>query len=254
MRFKYSSMYLLVALLFGQINARTQISSFGFERRKPAQIDQSSQLAFISPEYREQAIKMLIVEANKVAYALRLSEKLPITETDLLASYVSPPGMAKRVPAFGNITTSNYIYYCTIGNKFSFLERTHFAEEQAQLEKQYHWPINRFDTNSAYQLSTEFLAAVSIDVAALNRECAIHIDAPLMNRARGEFVPLYLVYWMKPGIVGSRAEIELFLPTRTLMQMHVMDSKYILRKSLKVPNAELLLSQTNSALKTNAPP
>jgi len=197
---------------------------------------------------------MIIEEANRAAKELQLPEKLPITETTIMAAYISPPRMARRVPGFGNITTSNYTYSVTVGNKFSFLERTHLAEEQERLEKLYRWPISRMDTNAAYQMATQLLAATSIDVNALNRDCSVHIDALTPDDKNAPyFVPLYWIYWMKEGAVGSVAEIELLVPTKTVQQMHVMKSEYILRKPLVITNVDFLLSQTNAPATTNAP-
>jgi hypothetical protein len=42
------------------------------------------------------------------------------------------------------------------------------------------------------------------------------------------------------------AIIELFEPTKTLCQMRVKESKYILRKPLEITNLDFLLSQTNA--------
>lgn len=204
-------------------------------------------LTLVTPAYRKEALRLLIEEVNRVAKELQLPEKLPITESNLTASYLSPPNMAGRVPGFGNLSTSNYVYFVTVGNKFSFLERTHLAEEQEQLEKQFLWPISRMDTNAAYQVATQLLVAASIDVKALNRDCSAHI-LPLIPDGEGgnRFVPIYTVYWMKRDQVGSIAEVEFVEPTKTILQMRVMKSEYILRKPLVITNLDFLLSQTNT--------
>ena len=76
-----------------------------------------------------------------------------------------------------------------------------------------------------------------MDVASLNRDCQVHIIA---HTAKGKtndthFVPLYWVYWTKGAQrQGSVASVELFAPTRTLVQLRVEDPAYILRKPLQI--------------------
>jgi hypothetical protein len=156
--------------------------------------------------------------------------------------------------AIGNVTASNYTYFVSLDNKFSFLERTHLEQEYPHLQQAYLWPISRLDTNGAYHLATQFLAAALMDVKALDRDCKVHIDALTPEGKRGEhFVPVYWVYWVKPEKEGRgpEASVELFAPSRTIRQLRVNKSEYILRKPLEITNIDFLLSQTNEAIITN---
>jgi hypothetical protein len=215
-------------------------------------------LIFTTPGYRDEALRLVIEEANHVAQELNLPENLPITESKLVAAYISPPRMAQHLGgAIGNITTSNYTYCVSVGNKFSFLEQTHLEQGYNQLRTQYLWPMSRMDTNAAYQLATQFLAAASMDVAALNSNCIVHINAFTPEGKNGKhFVPVYWVHWLSkdPAVRGSVAEVEFIEPTKTIRQMRVTKSEYILRKSLEITNLDFLLSQTNSPTDSNAPP
>lgn len=106
--------------------------------------------------------------------------------------------MAKGGKGVGNITTSNYAYYVAVGNRFSSLVRTHLQEEYSQIQQEYLWPMGRIDTNVAYQLATQFLNAVSMDVKALNRDCSLSIRAFTPEGVHGaHFVPVYWVSWEK---------------------------------------------------------
>ena len=213
-------------------------------------------LVFTTPAYREEALRLVIEEANRVAKELHLPENLPITRTNLLEAYITPPRMAQGMRAIGNITTSNYTYYVSVGNKFSFLVRTHLEQEYNELKAQHLWPMSRMDTNAAYQLATQFLAAASMDVKGLNRDCNVHIRAFTPEGNTGKhFVPVYWVYWAAKGQEGhgTAASVELLAPTKTIRQMHVNESKYILRKPLEITNLDFLLSQTNAPVKANAP-
>lgn len=213
-------------------------------------------LTFTTPAYQKEVLRLVVQEANKVAQELCLTETLPITESNLVAAYISPPRMAQRMGTFGNITTSNYTYYVSVGSKFSYLERAGVKTGYEQLRKDYLWPINRMDTNAVYQLATQLLAAVSMDVNALNRDCEVHIDAFTPEGKNGNhFVPVYWVYWMPKtgGSSGPAASVELFEPTKTIRQLRVNKAEYILRKPLEVTNADFVIVQTNRVEKTLVP-
>lgn len=204
-------------------------------------------LTAITPAYRTEAVRLLLGEANNIAKALSLGEQLPITEKELLGSYVSPPAFAQSFGALGNITTSNYVYYVSVGGKFSFLVRTRLREEYADLRRQASRDMALLDTNAAFGLATQFLAQASMDVEALNRDCKVRTTALTPDGPAGKhFVPVYWVSWLKAESGrGSAASVELFEPTKTLRQMYVNESKYILRKPLVITNRDYLLSQTN---------
>jgi hypothetical protein len=213
-------------------------------------------LMFMPPGYREEALGLVTAEANVVANQLHLAEQLPITESNLLAAYIPPPRLAARLSAIGNITTSNYTYFFSVGRKFSFVTKNGFDHEYSQLRQQYLWPTNRMDTNAAYQLAEQWLSDVSMDVKALDRDCNVHIDAYTPEGGGGQnFVTVYWVYWVKGGEEGhgSVATVELLGPTKTIRQLRVERPEYILRKPLEITNLEALLSQTNE-LKTGTGP
>ena len=85
-----------------------------------------------------------------------------------------------------------------------------------------------------------------MNVRALNQDCKIRIRAFTPEGEHGShFMPVYWVSWGKDG--SPVASVELCLPTKTLHQMHVNQSKYILRKPVVIPNL-------NYHSQTNAPP
>jgi hypothetical protein len=94
-----------------------------------------------------------------------------------------------------------------------------------------------------------------MDVPAIIRDCNVHVEALTPEGKTGaHFVPLYRVYWtQKSGSsVSPAASIELFEPTKTLRQLRVNKSEYILRAPLQITNVDFLLSQTNASM--NAAP
>lgn len=210
-------------------------------------------LILTTPAYEQECLNLLIKEANQVAEALQLGEPLPIISSNLTACYISPPRIAQHIGIVGNISTSNYTYYIAIGSRFSFLERSHLQNERIELEKKFLWHKQQFDTNAAYQLASQFLAAVSIDVKALNAQCNVRVEAFTPAGNQSYFVPLYSVRWEKPGQNGSAAFVELFPPTKTILQLRVTKPEFILRPPLVFTNLAELLLQTNEPAMTDAP-
>lgn len=195
-------------------------------------------LMFTTKAYHAEAFRLVVQEANRVATELRLPEKLPITEADLVERFINAFGYAHVRKAIGNVKTSNYTYYVSQGNKFSYLEGTHQAEDCRRYQQSYTWPLSRMDTNEAYQLASQWLAALSMDVESLNRHCQVHVQPCIADNdgQSGHFIPLYWVYWTKrPAEGGSVASVQLFAPTKTLLQLRVEDPVYILRDPLRVP-------------------
>ena len=212
-------------------------------------------IRFTTKAYHDEAFRLVLQEANRVASELRLPEKLQITEADLVERYINPFGYAHVQKAIGNVTTRNYTYYVSQGNKFSYLEGTHQDADCRRYQRLYTWPLSQMDTNQAYELATQRLARVTMDVAALNRDCSVSVDPEkdYVHPPQGKFVPVYYACWRRRG--GDRAGVagvRLFTPTKTLLQLRVEDPKYILRPPLVFSNLQLLLSQTNAPRRASA--
>jgi hypothetical protein len=203
-------------------------------------VDQSFKATWSVPlDYQTNALRLILTEANSVAQELDLPERLPITESDVTAKYIPAPRMARMLKTVGNITTSNYTYYCSVGYKFSFLTKNDYDKQYASLRRQYLWPISKVDTNAAYVLAKTWLSKISMDVGALDRNCDVHCDFYKPDGPQGEaFVPVYWVYWVKHGEDGhgSVASVELLLPTESILQLRVEKSEYILRPALLITN------------------
>lgn len=88
-----------------------------------------------------------------------------------------------------------------------------------------------------------------MDVAGLNRDCDVQVsvsphwnDVELGEVPKTKFTPIYCVLWQpKMATRGSGgSQIELFLPTKTLLQLNVRDAKYILRPPVVFTNLAAL--------------
>ena len=208
---------------------------------------------FTTRAYEKEALRLVLKEANQVAQALELQEQLPISEVSLVAKYIPPPRLAQRIGGVGNVTTSNYTYYVSAGNRFSFLEHSHLQQERIEFQKKFLSDSARIDTNAAYQLASEFLGKLLMDVEALNRDCSVRVQTVFpTSKSTQSLIPIYLVVWNKARQSGSCAIVEVCLPTKTLLQLRVEDPKYILRPPIVFTNLAELLS-TNAPALTNAP-
>ena len=115
-------------------------------------------LMFTTKAYHDEALKQLLVEANQIAAALQLPESLPLAETNIVKVFVNPYGYACRRNSIGTVTSSNYCYYVSAGNKFSYLESPHQDELCRKFQASHTLPLNQINTNEALQLARQWLA------------------------------------------------------------------------------------------------
>lgn len=223
-------------------NAKTEWGQLTSEQRL-------QRLNFTTSAYRQQVFQMILAEASNVAKKLNLTEKTPIKKNDVTEFFISTPQYAKMFGSLGSIATSDYEYYFSVDNKFSSIVRANYDDELKQLIKNYHWPMWKVDTNAAYQWATQMLCAVSVDVVKLNEDCVRTVGFCLPDEKNKFFVPNYRISWKAND--EPVALVEVFLPTKTLRDLSVEKSQYILRAPLQITNLNYLLSQTNSPEKTN---
>ena len=219
---------------------------------------------FTTRKYQDEALRLVVSEANKVAIELHLPELLPITTTNLTQAYIPPFEYGYRNKGVGNITTSNYWYFVAQGYKFSGLTIANFDGHCFEYQDKYRWPVSRIDTNAAYRLATQWLAAVHMDVDGMNRDCRVEtiVDAFWNGLKPGEhphgtFVPIYSVTWTSRKKKnarddGSVADVALLAPTKTLLGLTVFDPKYILREPVVFTNLAALFPG-KASITTNWP-
>ena len=196
---------------------------------------------FTTKTYQAEAMRLMLEEANSVAAELPLNEQLPITKSNLIEYHIGPPALI----SLGWISTSNYAYTIGIGRRFCGLDQRNMTTRFNADKARYEWPISRMDTNRAFQIATQLMATVSIDVAGLNRDCLVQVSFAEPRRGgTNHFFPNYTVIWRKPGQMV--AFVEFVEPTKSVRQIHVTDPTYILREPIKIANLAVLLNQTNA--------
>ncbi len=221
----------------------------------------SEAFRFTTKAYEREALRLVLEEANRVAKELDLPEEFPITETNLTRAFIVGYGMSHFGPRMiGNVHTHQYGYFVSVDHKLSFVEGAHQDRDCLEWMEKYRWPKERMDTNAAYLLATQWLAAARMDVASLNRNCQVRIEPESFAnqglRQTGKFVPIYFVYWVSAQNTaegyGNVASVKLLAPTKTLISLRVEDSKYILRQPIVFTNLTHLLSQTNKVAESKA--
>ena len=220
----------------------------------PRQVNPDGSIDFIdtmftTPAFQNEGLRLVIEEANKVANELKLNEKLPITKSNLCRAFIGPFGYTYKNKGVGNVDTTNYSYGVEQSYKFSDLTIANFDARCREYFEKYQWPIERLDTNAAYQLATQWLTAVHMDVKGLNRDFDVHValdpywhGVQLGQLPKHKFSPIYYLWWTpkdKESESGG-AYVELFLPTKTLLQLSVGDAKYILRPPVVFTNLAAL--------------
>jgi hypothetical protein len=212
----------------------------------------SEAFRFTTKAYEREALRLVLEEANRVVKELGLPETFPIAETNLSRAFIVGYGLSHMPPRMiGNIHTRDYGYFVSVDHKLSFVEGAHQDRDCLEWMEKYRWPMSRMDTNGAYQLATQWLAAARMDVTSLNRDGVVRIEPESFAnqglKRTGKFVPIYFVYWQSPKNrtdgYGSAASVKLFAPTKTLMSLRVEDSKYILRPPLVFTNLNELLTE-----------
>ena len=180
---------------------------------------------------RDEAVELMINDANRIASALHLAEKLPITTSDLTGVFVYPSHLRNPRKAIGRVDTVNMIIAFRMILKFCFLLGKHQEDTVLNYASNLHCGLSTDcgkATRERIWSQSINLDAISMDVKGLNRDCKLHIR-PMETEGAGRsarFLPLYDIYWTRKSQVGSVASVRLFYPTKTLLQLCVDDPKY----------------------------
>ncbi len=207
------------------------------------------ELWFTTEAYRAAALKLMLEEVNWAARALRLPEQLPIESSDLTDMLIGTPFTADHQGCFVTVYTEKYCYgagqkLTAIGRPYLFTgEEEHYI---ASLRTRHAVPRSRMNPTGAYNLATQWLAAVSVDLKRLEADYPHRITVPW---DLGDYcVPLFTVEWSKP-IEGSgrrdvAAMVEVLEPERSLEQLVIERPEYMARGPIVVPDRGKLLQAT----------
>jgi len=210
--------------------------------------------------YQSAVMQLIVGQANFDAQVLHLRETLPIVvpaNTNAWKVAMPPDGLVAR------LVTSNYVYQFDAGRLISI-----------QMKGQPRGPADSqpslIDTNGAYQLARQWLAALSVDVSALDKYPytvqSPNTPAALMNRrsnrtdhqgATNNMVqhpvarvrpPLFRVTWSLgrnsqaiAGRVFPQVNVEILGSTKECMGLRIFNPELLTGPLLRVTNAAALL-------------
>ncbi|HXC37256.1 MAG TPA: hypothetical protein VNV43_15375 [Candidatus Acidoferrales bacterium] len=217
----------------------------------PRMVDTNGNVVWIDEHYTTRAwydlaSQYILQEMNDAAKELQLpDETLPLSAAN--AAYgAAGYGRSLTMGILGSGKTKNYIYYFNYGRKFAEVDWLNW-EQFCFDARNSPLPIKQLDTATPYQLATQWLAAASMDVAGLNRDCNVQVAldswvngvAKLGDMPDKTFVPIYFISWTpRDHHEAEAAHVELYLPTKKLLQFCVIDPKYNLRKPLVITNMD----------------
>lgn len=209
--------------------------------------------------YKAAALQLMVGQANFTAQQLDLKEPLPIVisvgTNKSEKSEVTPPPWGIG----GMIVALNYNFDFRKGYLFSVSKMKWLGKvyppvtNTLELANQ----TSLLDTNSAYQLATQFLAKISVDVPKLERKYSPIIFQPSEKRQFGEgdsnnvIIPLFLIGWesqrqlsmnrlQRPGGLDP-VFVEILGTTKELLSLHIRDTNFFLQPPLILTNAGELL-------------
>jgi hypothetical protein len=174
----------------------------------------------------------MVNEANRLCGELGLPEKLPIQRSNLTKIWIDTPFVSERLGRFGTICTENYTYTARCANKLASISRYTLDEHRDLYHLKMRWRMPRasIDTNAAYAMATQWLAAVSVDVKEIERNYRPVVHLWDLGH---EVVPLYTVQWIKgDNHLDSAATVEVLEPERSLRQLSVERPEYFKRPRL----------------------
>lgn len=205
--------------------------------------------------YKAAVLRLLLPEVNFISEQLRLPTPHPIQMRDVQEIEVSSP----KFGFGGSVETTNFVftysnngpaqhrstagYLRVILNKVKHIERFDLYPEWARTP-------SLIDSGGAHQLATQWLAAVGVDVNALDGRYPYQVEqASFWNQPGLEvyhppgdtnktMLPVFNVLWgdvIKGG--DYPAQVRILGTTKELMSLSLWDFSLIRRPALVVTNA-----------------
>ncbi|MGH7977280.1 MAG: hypothetical protein ACREC8_11545 [Limisphaerales bacterium] len=261
---------ILAICVFVQAIAMQAIPSIS-EGNKILALIKNLHLAQTSLAYRSAAVQQMLEEANYFSEHLKLPPPHPIRLNDLQDIFVSAPWFsmtdenfykfaqqsvsadpiiakirAARFGAGGNLQTTNFSFSFARGRLFGIENRINHDERFSMYATWARTP-SLINTNGAYQLATQWLAAVDIDVAALNKKYRHKVEQRwfwnqpgFIHHPPGDtnktMLPIYEVTWGAEA-ANHPAFVQILGTTKELMKLHLGDLSLSRRPLLVITNA-----------------
>lgn len=231
------------------------------------------QMLHTTAAYQSAVMQLMVNEANFAAKQLDLHETVPaIVATDTNRWSVEP--VTEGVG--GSVDSENYSFWFHEG-KLRSIDKIKWFQKISPPVASVLDLADRpslLDTNSAYQLAKERLAALSVDVIALEKEhppTIFQVRGKKRPTNRGDLpgpmvaAPLFMIGWghepVSPTMQARMGELNRPMPvrrpssqspvfveflgtTRELLHLNINDAALLVRTPLQLTNAEQLLGAT----------
>jgi len=241
--------------------------------------------------YRAAVIQRMLAEANWAAARLKLPTKRPIQVTDVQDDYICAPWFsvlhgtnrfpdtifgshifdpdipreqrvrALKIGLYGRIDTMNFEFGFDQGRLLHVQRLSEpTVEYYARNLDDLIGKTSLIDTNGAYQLATQWLAAVDVDMAALSKLKWTVNQLHYLARGATNAVtlPLYYVdfgtkHYPASGNLHAFDEplvsVKILGTTKELIELHILDNSFCRRSPLLVTNALDLIRTPNPSVK-----
>jgi hypothetical protein len=201
--------------------------------------------------YKFVAMLVMISEANFFCNKTGLSSGHLFTESDLRnGSHVSPPNQRDFG---GSILTDQYFFGFGSGHLANFYKRGFMPQHSSQAIRDRNLELAKFssliDTNGAYQLATNWLAALGVDVPLLERKYRRNFIQwkyyPEGKDGPGIMLPVYNIEWRgfilrsQPDRETRVVSLTIFGATKELVEYHVLDDSLFLRPRIQIQIKDL---------------
>jgi hypothetical protein len=229
-------------------------------------------MLYTTTAYQNAVLQLFANEANFAAKQFHLNEPLPIVvPSDTKSWRVGPPpgtwqisgGTVTSTGIGGEIPASNYVFNFEGGHLSGI--RLKSPSDYTNLLQATNLP-SLIDTNGAYQLATQWIAALSIDVSELQQKYPLRVmqepaweresDGRMVPVSDGRVWPLFHIGscdYMKKYRNGRNSDrllrpsrfdtfyIQIVGTTKELIELKIGDGSFFKSPSLRVTNtAELL--------------
>lgn len=208
----------------------------------------------LSFAYKYFAMMLMVSEANFFCGKTGLSPGRLFTESDVRpGSHVGP---LNSTNFSGSIITDQYFFGYWQGHLANFRSRDFMPQDSDKAIQERNRELSKYssliDTNGAYQLATNWLAALGVDVAALERKYRLNFIQwryyPAGKNGPVIMLPVYTVEWRgfilrtQPNRESAVVTVTVFGATKELVEYHVLDNSLFLRPRIQIKDAEKLLS------------
>jgi hypothetical protein len=211
---------------------------------------------FISLAYKYVALALMMAEANHVVRQLDIPGWKPVEPSGVVSYYIAPP----RLLSGGSVDTQTHMFGFGREGQLQFIHRREPDPDLSIEERHRRWAKMKslIGTNEAYQLATNWLAKLEVDVAALEKTHPPRVTQEYYYRGgvpsadRIVMLPRYEVKW---GTNAARPAvwISMFGPTKEPIHIRQENAAFSRRPKGLVKDLERLLSISNQVFASYTP-